>query len=255
MFDNKDKRIRGARGVAIRAAFLAKHPLCVKCKEHGVVRVADEVDHIIPLAIGGMDVDGNKQGLCKPHHQLKTASEGGSSLGAKTYPDWLEPSLGHLTIVFGPPGSGKSTYVRDRAKSADVVIDLDEIRAEISGLPLYEGGSEWLGPAIRRRNSLLGGLKKIARPAWFITTGSGKQDRMWWTDKLKPTNVVVMKPSIDECIARIRSDSRRSDEVRLRHIKAAREWFLAEGRGWRMVSPMGFDENGSPLNEMHHGRA
>ncbi len=32
-----------------------------------------------------------------------------------------------LTIVTGPPCSGKSTYIRDRATHGDIVIDLDRI--------------------------------------------------------------------------------------------------------------------------------
>lgn len=34
-----------------------------------------EVDHIIPLAVGGHDTTGNVQALCIKHHRRKTASE------------------------------------------------------------------------------------------------------------------------------------------------------------------------------------
>lgn len=32
-----------------------------------------------------------------------------------------------ITVVTGPPGGGKSTYIRERAQPGDVVIDLDRL--------------------------------------------------------------------------------------------------------------------------------
>lgn len=37
-----------------------------------------------------------------------------------------------LTVVTGPPCGGKSTYVRDRARPGDIVIDLDRIALAFS---------------------------------------------------------------------------------------------------------------------------
>ncbi|MDG4532570.1 HNH endonuclease [Streptomyces sp. AV19] len=38
---------------------------------------AVDVDHVRPLAMGGEDVDGNVQVLCRGCHQLKTRTEFG----------------------------------------------------------------------------------------------------------------------------------------------------------------------------------
>lgn len=49
--------------------------ICVNCKAGGMIVMADEVDHIVPLAAGGSDTDENKQSLCKLCHVEKTARE------------------------------------------------------------------------------------------------------------------------------------------------------------------------------------
>jgi 5-methylcytosine-specific restriction protein A len=61
----------------IRAAYLARHPLCVACRADGRVTEATEVDHIMPLAMGGTHSESNLQALCKSCHSRKTAKERG----------------------------------------------------------------------------------------------------------------------------------------------------------------------------------
>ena len=58
-----------------RAAVLAEEPLCRSCEAIGRVTASAVVDHIVPLAAGGTDERGNKQGLCKPCHDAKSAEE------------------------------------------------------------------------------------------------------------------------------------------------------------------------------------
>ena len=60
----------------VRAAHLAKHPLCASCLRKGINRAATDVDHIRPLADGGSLTDpANLQSLCKWHHIAKTNKE------------------------------------------------------------------------------------------------------------------------------------------------------------------------------------
>lgn len=62
-----------------RLAYLAKHPLCVKCKEAGKLVAATVVDHIVPHK-GDYKLfwdSENWQPLCKECHDIKTASEDG----------------------------------------------------------------------------------------------------------------------------------------------------------------------------------
>lgn len=68
-------RIRGNSLYAIRRKHFTAHPLCVTCEAEGRVRLATELDHIVPLWEGGHEADSNRQGLCEDCHKAKTAIE------------------------------------------------------------------------------------------------------------------------------------------------------------------------------------
>lgn len=71
----KDTRKRGRAGQRDRAAMMAAEPLCRKCLAEGRTRATTVIDHIVPLAWGGSDTRGNKQGLCDPCHDEKSKAE------------------------------------------------------------------------------------------------------------------------------------------------------------------------------------
>ncbi|WP_267348693.1 HNH endonuclease signature motif containing protein [Sphingomonas sp. GM_Shp_2] len=82
-----DRRKRGRAGQRERAQVLAEEPLCRKCLERGLEVATDEVDHIVPLSEGGTDTRDNKQGLCKPCHDAKSAAE--RAAARRSRPDLL----------------------------------------------------------------------------------------------------------------------------------------------------------------------
>jgi len=71
-----DNRIRGRAHQTRRDRLYRSKPLCVVCeREDGRVTEAVEWDHIVPLWEGGLDVESNLQGLCRPHHLAKSRGE------------------------------------------------------------------------------------------------------------------------------------------------------------------------------------
>ncbi len=68
----------GAAWRAIRERVLAKEPACRHCGDPAV-----EVDHLVPLRLGGTHDRSNLQALCRSCHSAKTASENGFG-GART---------------------------------------------------------------------------------------------------------------------------------------------------------------------------
>lgn len=77
----------GGRWQKARATYLHRHPLCAQCEKEGRARPARVVDHVIPHR-GDQTLfwdSKNWQPLCKPHHDLKTASEDGG-FGNRTSP-------------------------------------------------------------------------------------------------------------------------------------------------------------------------
>jgi 5-methylcytosine-specific restriction endonuclease McrA len=72
------ERKRGSAGVKDRNAIKARdHGLCQACKRKGKTTLGEVVDHIEPLHLGGSDEASNKELLCNPCHDAKSAREAG----------------------------------------------------------------------------------------------------------------------------------------------------------------------------------
>lgn len=158
------------------------------------------------------------------HDKIKQARERRHDRAA-FHPEWLEPSRAELTIVCGPPASGKSTWVAAKAGPADVVIDLDVIASEISGEPLHGWNRDkWLNAALFRRNDLLGDLSRASSRAraWFIVGEPKASGREWWANKLKPASIVVIAAPPEVCRMRTYAEGGRDVERAERAI--ARWW-------------------------------
>lgn len=68
-------RIRGSKLQRLRKQLFDRFPLCVMCQAVGRVTMATIRDHVVPLAEGGTDDEGNVQALCQSCSDLKTAAE------------------------------------------------------------------------------------------------------------------------------------------------------------------------------------
>jgi 5-methylcytosine-specific restriction enzyme A len=218
---------------ALRARFIATHPRCSVCGEPTV-----DVDHrhsIRDRPELRLD-ESNLRPYCHKHHAQRTARDQGFasadrpqvSKRAAARPDWLRPARVPLQIVCGPRGAGKSRYVEQRASVSDLVLDLDEIIASLSGRPLFAiAGAGAVNDAIRHRNRELGRLAtKYTRysGAWLILSEPTADARRWWRERLRPISFVVFDVALDVCDARIDADPRR-DAVRIEHHRAAALWW------------------------------
>ncbi len=205
-------------------------PLCRSCSQEGRVTAATTPDHIVPLAFGGTDDDSNIQCLCEDCHAIKTAAEGAAHQGASNHPEWLEPSAIPLTILSGPPCSGKTTYIANHANPGDITIDLDSIMMKLR--PGYRHWSDaltgdLLNAAIRARNAMLGSLSRKDRGrAWFIVSAPSKDERDWWQAKLGG-EVILLHPGVDEC--KRRAVTRGTPKA----IKGVDDWERASRMPWR----------------------
>lgn len=221
-------RTRGRKGVEQRTRRLRAEPLCRHCYAKGITTLAREVDHITPLSAGGTDTDDNVQSLCLNCHAAKTAKEQ-NIFAASNHPDWLERSAIPLTIVCGPPASGKATFVSQRAKMHDHIICLDTIMQDLS--PRYQHWAKaldkhLLNAAVRERNARLGALKQAATgQAWFIISAPTQAERDWWQGKLGG-EVVLLHPGVEECRRRAmaRGTPRAVDGINLWEAKSRAAW-------------------------------
>jgi predicted kinase len=229
--------------------------LCQPCQREGKVTPATQVDHIKPKAKGGTDDAGNLQSICVACHDAKTEAEAAGGQGRRVKqvigadgwpvqpkrqwedkPRWsipfgTQPSAIPVTIVCGPPASGKSYYVNANAKPGDVVIDFDVIRKSI-------GGKKWdqtdsvIRQAFKIRADLIRGLAhSTARHAWLIVTAPTQGERDAWQQALGNAEVVVIATPVDQCLARIAADPDRAEAAEAQ-ADAVRAWWAANaGRG------------------------
>lgn len=69
------ERMRGRHRQRRNQLLLSAEPLCRECAKHGRTTAAQEIDHIIPLHMGGTEHEANLQPLCIDCHKAKTAAE------------------------------------------------------------------------------------------------------------------------------------------------------------------------------------
>ncbi|MFD1106019.1 AAA family ATPase [Sphingobium olei] len=268
----------------LRLAHLALFPMCEGCEAMGRMTMANTVDHRVSINAGG-DPFPSHDGLasyCPGCHSAKTARgieagavrtkkprrgcnpdgspidsahpwNGGDGLLSaaaieRRMPSDLRPARIPLTIVCGAPGSGKSTYVREHARSRDIVICLDTIMQQISGLPEHMAPPHLLASGLERRNAMLRALADDDEhaAAWFIVSAPKACDRRSWTARLGG-RLIVMETPLAECVRRIRADAGRQLRV-TQMVAAAVEWWAANPNLVRRKS-LGA-EGGGPISSL-----
>src|SRR5215207_611442 len=177
-----------------RAHYLREHPLCRYCLRDNRIIRATTVDHITPHK--GDDYlfwdRGNWQALCTMHHNKHKQQEergtiqvvGEDGWPAEEFKRWgysipggTKPSAIPVILVCGPPASGKSTYVATHKADGDKVIDLDECKVKVGGVP-WDTRGEIFHKAIAYRDAMIRGLKdKHSGKAWLIVAAPALAER------------------------------------------------------------------------------
>ncbi len=215
---------------------LALEPVCRMCPEWSK-QAATVADHVIPhRGDHALFWFGELQSLCKLCHDSKKqrmerrgwTDALPDDYEARRLPTGLGRSRIPLTIVCGPPASGKSTYVDERAAVGDLVIDLDAIMQDITGKPVHHTGKAGLRQALERRNGILDSLAsdRSDRRAWFIVSAPAASDRRHWHGMLGG-DLVVLDIPLEECKRRILADQSRAGQQE-RMIRAATDWWKAQ---------------------------
>lgn len=223
------ERIHGRAWMTTRQRIAqAYNYTCARCKLLWRAHL-DQIDHIVPLYKGGGNNDANLQPLCNECHSIKTNEDRGIGyvqgirISDLIRPIDLRPSAIPLTIVCGPAGGGKSTYIGNHAKKGDIIIDMDAIRKRL-GIQDDNWTQATLQRSLIARNNMLLTLStSTARKAWFIVSASKSTEREWWIDKLKPESLVIIATTEVDCHAR--AIASRSGARLQRSIIAASRWW------------------------------
>lgn len=180
------KKWGGRRAARLRSATLdAYGTTCHLCGGPG----ADSADHLIPRSAGGTDTLDN----LRPAHLSCNQRRGAGRVGGPA-----------VTVVCGPPASGKSTYVAQHARPADVVIDFDALAVALQppGAPSHDhaAGIPRVAAAARHAAISAATSPQATTPVWIIDAVPSARRR--GTYQSRGWTVVTVDPGRDVVMAR-----------------------------------------------------
>ena len=141
------------------------------------------------------------------------------------------------TLVAGPPGSGKTTYVRERAKWGDLIIDIDTLYRALSGCSRYQKPDSLLPfvlEAFEAAEARLLSMSDVGH-AWIISAAPKVAQRQYYAKR--GAEVVVLAVPVGECIRRIADDPERN--------QPNADWERWIHRWWRDYRPDQHEEASS----------
>ena len=110
-------------------------------------------------------------------------------------------------IVYGPPLSGKSTYVRQNMQRGDLVVDYDQLYRAVSLCPLYDRPDELRRVTFALRDCLLDQVRTrngTWSTAWIIAGLPRKLERERLAARLG-ASLIYIEATESECLARLES--------------------------------------------------
>jgi len=129
-----------------------------------------------------------------------------------------------LTLICGPPASGKTTYVKERIRPRDCILDIDSLYHSLSGLPVYNKPDILLRTVFAAHNAALLQAIRQGITVWCITSGATQRKRDRACCGIRPNEVIILDVPVMQCIKRILHDKRRKDQLPLWE-KIIRQWW------------------------------
>jgi len=181
----------------IRREILDRDNHLCQIRGTGCTFVATEVDHILPVSKGGAWYDPlNLRGACFTCNNQR--------IDRKKTEGWRTART-LIALVIGPPGAGKSTWVKQNRGEHDLVVDYDSI-AQALGSTVTHGHTDAIHAAtMSARNAVLNSLRKgninVGR-AWIISSNPKAEEMFPFH------SFITVDPGRDEVEARVRGGER-----------------------------------------------
>lgn len=182
-----------------------KHPLCVQCLKEGKTKQSQCVDHIVRMEEGGDMWDAtNHQALCLSCHGIKSKKEREGDKQGK--------QLAYINIIYGPPCSGKNTYIDTHKRITDIVIDVDDYHQDKHSYRTNEQARV----AFKQRDRALQALLPKRVTIWIPTTTlKGMLSEV-------THNIIIIDKTQDECLQYLYNSNRKDKDFNEEIIN---QWF------------------------------
>lgn len=133
-------------------------------------------------------------------------------------------------LVYGPPMSGKTTFVLENMERGDLVVDMNTLYRAVSMRPYYDKPNNLLSNIIGLRQLLIDNVKTRYGKwynAWIVGGYADKFKRERLSDDIG-AELVYIKATKEECFARLATDKDRKyrQEEWKKYID---EWFEKYG--------------------------
>lgn len=211
---------------ACREAYIAQRNMidggmCEKCKEN----IGEELHHKVflrPDNIHNADITLNPENLillCKDCHfkehkqaillGFRKRKKRKVLLNGMFFENGM-PHQQQVNIIYGPPASGKTTYVKNNMEIGDLVIDLDYIKQAISFTWKDAESDNLLDIAIKIRDCIYEAIEKgevDCKRVWIIAGLPNKNERERLKERFNATLIPMLKAR-QECVNNAKRDKR-----------------------------------------------
>ena len=138
-----------------------------------------------------------------------------------------------IHVILGAPCSGKSTYVREHAKSGDVIVDFDAI-AKALGADGHLPDGDIKQAAFAARKSVIDYCVKSGCESWIIHTSPSDEQREAY--EKAGAEFIEMDTDMETCLQRAADDDRppETEQIIRDYFEAANAVFLMPEKGAEM---------------------
>lgn len=209
--------------------------------KHAILKSFYNSDPWINLRLSLINIRGNKCERCGRviavsrdiigHHKIELTPENVHDHSISLNPELIEiicfdchnkehkrfgyQGAKEVYLVYGPPLSGKSTFVHQNMSRGDIIVDMDALYSAVSGMPTYDKPDNLFNNVMGIYNQLLDNIRTRYgkwHNAWIVGGYADKYKRERLADDLG-AELIFCDVSKEECLIRLKQDVDRQNRI------------------------------------------